>query len=283
MSISSSSIMDVSKSSRSISAQMEREVRRARWAVRLDDMPVEWRKRGSGEWDELMRVVQPDERVRLARFVFDVDALRALVGRLLLRRALGLQFGRPHTQVLGRSKLGKPECKESGLQFNVSHDGDFVVLAMDSSVVGCDVMRVAVPGRNPAVEPFFADMQHVFTELEWALVRGRESERERLVQFFVLWTGKEAFIKATGDGMQFDLQRASLCYRGDEVPSVGELAPMDLYVDGERQEGWTVEHQWLDEEHVAAVTTKSAEVPRAPFERIKSGEELLRWTAHHDS
>ncbi|MED5621729.1 4'-phosphopantetheinyl transferase family protein [Ideonella sp. BN130291] len=123
----------------------------------------------------------------------------ALASRATLRMVLGGLLGIPASEVAFTSgHHGKPAlaaCHRSRIEFNLSHSGDYSVIAVtDGQAVGVDIEQVRpVP--------------------EWREIAASHfSPRERRVleaggpdAFFALWTGKEALIKATGDGLVDDL------------------------------------------------------------------------------
>ncbi len=123
-------------------------------------------------------------------------AQRLVLGRLVGREPRTLEFTRgPH---------GKPYLPATDrLAFNQADSDDDVLLG---------VRRLA-PGAAPEEAELGVDLEHVrdwpdleelaasvFTEHEnvWRTV-GDDTERRR--RFFRLWTAKEAFIKATGEGL----------------------------------------------------------------------------------
>jgi 4'-phosphopantetheinyl transferase len=255
-----------------------------RWAVNIEN----WNPSAS-EFERILSYVQPEEQARIKRFHFHIDAKRALVGRLLMRTAL-VQTTRVSWAhiVLQRSSKGKPywtppsDYKASPgsciPEFNISHHGSWVVLATElDSLIGCDIMSIELPGRNKDINRFFVDMRNCFTEHEWPVIRTQASEREQLAQFFTFWTLKEAFVKAIGVGIGFDLQRVEFYResppetRADKVES--KSCPFFLRVhaaslpghlgDGGMAEGprtppvlqpeWRLELTQLDQDHLVAV------------------------------
>eukprot|EP00727_Mastigamoeba_balamuthi_P004352 m51a1_g13915 putative l-aminoadipate-semialdehyde dehydrogenase-phosphopantetheinyl transferase (134) ;mRNA; r:795743-796315 len=111
-------------------------------------------------WQELLRLVEPEERDRIQRFRrpqpgggwatgrCNLDAKRALVGRLLMRKLVHDVLGMPYGSFrLQRTDKGKPflPVKLTGeledFNFNLTHDGDWVLLASEPHhLVGVDVM-----------------------------------------------------------------------------------------------------------------------------------------------
>jgi len=94
--------------------------------------------------------------------------------------------------------------------FNVSHHGDWVVLASEPNhLVGIDVMKIE-KRRSEATTDFFAAMENCFTNSEWKVIKQQsQNEYEQLSQFYTHWTLKESYIKAVGIGLGFDLQSCS--------------------------------------------------------------------------
>jgi phosphopantetheinyl transferase len=160
---------------------------------------------------------------------------------LLLAAWSGVDAGRLR---LSRSAYGKPFVlhpahTQRRVVFNISHHGQFVVLALEAVVapegeggqmpggpppylplLGCDVTTCALPPGADSVAEYFACMQSCFTHNEWSLIRGdtesdassseeptaRQRDAAALMRFAWLWSLKESLIKAVGMGLSFDLQ-----------------------------------------------------------------------------
>uniref|UniRef100_A0A8D8LPJ0 L-aminoadipate-semialdehyde dehydrogenase-phosphopantetheinyl transferase n=1 Tax=Cacopsylla melanoneura TaxID=428564 RepID=A0A8D8LPJ0_9HEMI len=85
-------------------------------------------------WFKCLKSIQPEERERINRFVFQNDAISSMVGRLLMRK-LAVESSRHVTWrdvKLGRSENGKPYVKNrADVVMNVSHHGRMTVLAAE--------------------------------------------------------------------------------------------------------------------------------------------------------
>lgn len=77
--------------------------------------------------------------------------------------------------------------------FNVSHSGDYAALVVGDSPVGIDIEQIR--GMKLSV------MKIAFTKEEANRVHSAESEEEQMRIFYEIWTGKESYVKATGEGM----------------------------------------------------------------------------------
>jgi 4'-phosphopantetheinyl transferase len=138
-----------------------------------------------------------DERERGRRLRFDRDRRRFVAARGLLRgllaRHLGLEPGRLRFRY---GATGKPFLAGAdGPRFNVSHSGGLALLAFAwGREVGVDVEQTRpVPEAETIARRYFSAREAA------ELARLPGSERE--AAFFRCWTRKEAFIKATGEGL----------------------------------------------------------------------------------
>jgi len=138
-----------------------------------------------------------DERERGRRFRFERDRRRFVAARGLLRVLLGRYLDvHPAGVRFGYGPRGKPFLASGdGLRFNVSHSGGLALLAFAwRREVGVDVERVRpVPEAEDIARRYFSPWE--------AADLLRLPEGERAAAFFRCWTRKEAFVKATGDGL----------------------------------------------------------------------------------
>jgi 4'-phosphopantetheinyl transferase len=161
---------------------------------------------------EFSSILSADETTRARRFYFVNDRERYIIGRGLLRRLLASYLDLEPSQIqFTYGACGKPElrAKKKGneLRFNLSHSKDLLIYAFCwDRLVGIDVEHIhSMPDEQRLAEEFFSAPESAFLQ---AL-----SGNQRLEAFFKLWTCKEAFLKATGDGLaksmdQFEIQLA---------------------------------------------------------------------------
>jgi 4'-phosphopantetheinyl transferase len=153
--------------------------------------------------------LSPDElqragRLRLPklqeRFIISRGLLRALLGRYLDCRPELIQFA---FSLQGKPYL--PASVSSGqLQFNLSHSRDAIVLALRlKEPVGVDVeyMRDSLDFVSLA-RRFFSEQEH----RDISSIAGLEQKKA----FYAHWTRKEAYLKATGQGLSGLQETASL-------------------------------------------------------------------------
>lgn len=127
------------------------------------------------------------------------------IGRRLLRFGLEKEYGR--TWEIKEEGGVKPFLRDAPeICFNISHTRGIVVCAISALEVGVDV-EVVRPFRDSLMKRVCSPGEQEFVMDGFG--RGGEpvylSEESRK-RFFRLWTLKESFIKATGQGLKFPLR-----------------------------------------------------------------------------
>ncbi|MBK3801003.1 4'-phosphopantetheinyl transferase superfamily protein [Azospirillum brasilense] len=148
-------------------------------------------------------LLSPDEAARTARFATEELRTRCALRRGLLRHLLGRVTGRdPASLAFAYGPMGKPSLP-GGPAFNLADCKDHVLIAIAPCAtveLGVDVERLRrLPDAAGIAERFFApEERDAFAALPDAL---------RDEAFLNGWTRKEAFIKATGQGLSTPLDR----------------------------------------------------------------------------
>ncbi len=152
--------------------------------ARLDDA-AEWERYLGAE--EIHQLVRFKNETRRARFVVSRGIRRKLVADCLGRPAEGLVF------VEGGET--KPRLVHAdGWDFNVSHAGDYVVVAVRRGPVGVDLELVR------EVREMASIVARYFHPDECAAWQALD-ENLRAEAFFVLWSAREAAMKCAGLGL----------------------------------------------------------------------------------
>lgn len=125
----------------------------------------------------------PARMARADRYRFEKDRLLCVGGGLLMLDVLGIR----DESELQTGKYGKP-CAPGYPAFNLSHSGEWCLLAMGEADVGADIEQI--DESNLVIAPT------VFTKGERAWM-----DADPLERFHVLWTLKESVVKATGLGL----------------------------------------------------------------------------------
>ena len=164
-----------------------------------------------------------ERREKTERLGQIADKRRSLAAELLLRKALekaGLCL--PELRY-GYGEHGKPFLPEApGFCFSISHSGNLVMAASTDSEVGCDVEMIG-QGREKIAERFFSEEEKEYL--------GVLTEEERNGAFYRLWTAKESFLKATGEGFALPLNAFSVrCENGGRIGIVQGTEPGEYAV-----------------------------------------------------
>ncbi len=183
------------------------------WRVRLDEPTV-----GASE----ASVLSADEIARAARFHFEKDRSHFRRCRSALRRLLAGYLQIPSTEIRFKClPSGKPELvaeqNPRALQFNVSHSANIALIVVGSEHrLGVDIERVRDDVDTMELATRF------FSLRERAGLQALPNHL-RVLGFFACWTRKEAFLKATGDGLSFPLADFSVTTHPDLGPSIEEI------------------------------------------------------------
>jgi len=104
-----------------------------------------------------------------------------------------------------REKNGRPYIAGAKLDFNLSHSGDWALLAVSAGTrVGVDIEQVRED------RDFRAIACRYFSASEAKMICDSDNEFLARARFYALWTAKEAALKAVGTGIAGGLAETSL-------------------------------------------------------------------------
>ena len=162
------------------------------WKVHLDQPDDElrwWRSLSAAERERAVRFACPTQQ---RRYAVAHAALRAILGRACQVPATQLRFrtepgGRPYLALPGQSV--PPD-------FNLSHAGEWALVAVAPPRwrIGVDIEQI----RSDL--DYLTMAKHLYhrTELERLL---EVEQALRRIEYFRLWSAKEAYVKAVGAGL----------------------------------------------------------------------------------
>jgi len=164
----------------------------------------------------------PEQLATLTECLADEDRERAdryrliearsdfIVARATLRSVLGRYLGvEPRRVVFRYGPQGKPFLASGKLHFNLTHSHGLALVALSRTVeVGVDVERIRPFNDLQFAERYFSPREVNFLKTV--------SQPERTEMFFHAWTRKEAFLKATGEGIALGLDRIEVELRLEE-------------------------------------------------------------------
>jgi len=145
-----------------------------------------------------------DERARAERFRVSEPRRQFVFGRALLRQLLGACLNvEPVTLAFGYHPRGKPFLAQSALnsdlRFNLSHSGRLVAIALaHGREVGVDLESIH------RLDDWSLLAERIFSSRELCELRALPASKQREAVFNG-WTRKEAYLKATSEGLTDDL------------------------------------------------------------------------------
>ncbi len=198
------------------------------WRINLDQT--------ESHLQNLRTTLSSDEIIRAERFHFPQHRQRFIAGRGILRSTLGRYLGiKPSEVQFNYQQRGKPVLAEkfadSGLEFNLSHSHELGLCAVNCQrEIGVDLEYIRPVSDLEALAKRF------FLAREYEMLRSLSSNQQQET-FFRYWTCKEAYLKATGDGLS-QLEQVEVFLTPTEPAklqiaedwSLFELAPAKNYV-----------------------------------------------------
>ena len=148
----------------------------------------------SGSYDRLLAKASPARQNRAARYLHPEDALRCLTAGALLTYALGSDVPEPEA-----APGEKPRTSSlPDFHFNLSHSGQWVVIAWGDTEVGVDVEQIPRDSSRAALA------RRYFTEEEQRFVLADSIDMPR--RFTEIWTKKESYLKFLSTGLGKNLR-----------------------------------------------------------------------------
>ena len=168
------------------------------------------------------------------RFVLTHAMLRQVLSRYLKTEAAHLQFA--------ETRLARPYLPDfEDIDFNMSHTTGMSIIAVSRVPVGadiefrCDAIKVQSVGKR------------VLNEREYATVKNTTKPSEN--HFFDYWTLKEAYSKATGQGLQMEFRDIDI--------ELGTTITVGLQKTNDDSRNWGFELYGNDNYRIAIATKQS--------------------------
>jgi len=201
--------------------------------------------------ERYLALLDSAERERHQRFHFEKHRKQFLVSHALVRLCLSRYAPvPPEAWKFTLNPWGRPEVAGQGatrLRFNLSHtDGMAICAVALDAEVGADVEDTLRPGATVELADRF------FAPTEAAALRALPVEHQR-ERFFELWTLKESYIKARGQGLSLPLEQFAFQLRPGAPPRIA----FDPRLQDDPQ-AWRFFQLRLSPRHKAAVAVRRA-------------------------
>lgn len=180
------------------------------WKVPLHDSD------GNAPYGVNLELLSEVERQKAARFVFTKDREVYAHSHSILRQLLAY-YGNGDAKSLHfhQNAFGKPHLpitdNPANIRFNLSHSGDQALIAITRQIeLGVDIEYMRKDRQ------LFQLSQRFFSPAECQAL-GELAADDLRHGFYRLWTRKEAFIKAVGNGLHFPLNKFSVSLARDQA------------------------------------------------------------------
>lgn len=156
------------------------------------------------EEEKLRPVLSAEERSRANDFVYEKDAAKYISNHVFRKQVLAKYLSIPASKVqYAYTNYGKPYLENATINFSHSYRSNKALLAIYlDATVGIDLEEIkTLQDPKTFAEYSFSkqENEHIF----------REATMNEDV-FFTYWTFKEAYIKATGTGLNVDISQLNL-------------------------------------------------------------------------
>ena len=192
-----------------------------------------------------LNLLTPDEHKRAERYISDIVRDRFILARGLLRTILGqITATAPSDIRFVYGTRGKPSLPGSDLRFNLSHSEDMALLGViHGAELGVDVECIRpMDGMDSVARRNFSAVEQTVYFAQPAASKARV--------FYTCWTRKEAYIKATGDGLKMPL-------KDFDVTCAPDVPPRLLRAEGDDPARWTLLQVDLGAGYVGAVCVEA--------------------------
>lgn len=177
------------------------------WAANLD-LPADALSR-------FLATLSNDERERAARFHFDRHRNRYIAGRGIVRSLIARYLdSQPGALQFSYNPNGKPALSgrfaNPGLDFNLAHSENLALFAVTrGGAVGIDVEKIRpMTDADELVARFFSPRENALFQ--------KLAQEQKTIAFLNLWTRKEAWLKATGEGIGHLLAKVEVTFLPNE-------------------------------------------------------------------
>lgn len=167
-------------------------------------------------FERLYESASEERKRRADRYRRYEDKLCCIMAEALLKLALNTN----DFQII-KNKYGKPYVKNrEGFYYNLSHSGQYVVMACGDSEIGVDLQRHS-PGTDMRM---IAESCFAHDEMDYVW----QSDSRIEERFYEIWTGKESYLKYIGTGLCGDMRSFSVRKHESQIRCLQHM-PKDGY------------------------------------------------------
>ncbi len=199
----------------------------------------------------LANCLSEDEKKRAERFHFEQHRDRFIAGRGILRCLVANYLKISSENIIfeysdrGKPKIA-PALNQNNLQFNVSHSQDLAIYGFKyHKNIGVDLEYIKDNIDYKQLAKRF------FTPQELQLINSYPIKKQKII-FFQLWTAKEAYLKATGDGLAGSLDQIEFT-----LDNHYQLHLVDIKPDITQVSHWLIDNFIPQDNFIATIAIKN--------------------------
>jgi 4'-phosphopantetheinyl transferase len=166
-------------------------------------------KFGELNYGEYYFCLSQDEQERADKLKVELKRKQFVITRGILRKLLSKCFGKDAKEIkISYGQHGKPfiedKLNDKSVEFNISHSDDYGLIAITlDNKIGVDIEKL-----NPVID-YQSLSNRFFSDKEKEELSSLDKELQ-LDAFYRIWVRKESFIKATGKGISYGLDKFSV-------------------------------------------------------------------------
>lgn len=186
---------------------------------------------------DLQKLLDLQETEKTQRYHQEKDRQSRIISRAVLRILLGRYLATGPKEIRFQlnynKKLLLQNISAKNLHFNVSHSGDWILIAVSINPIGVDAEQINASFTYQNLLDFSFSLE------EKNYIQSAANSHQ---SFYKLWTRKEALLKATGKGLIDDLI---------SVPSLDGIHQNPEHITGSA-ESWQITSFEIDENHLGS-------------------------------
>lgn len=160
------------------------------------------------KWYNLMST---KKQSKVDKLHFDDDKKRSVCGDMLAKKAVAEFLNISAEEIkINTKENGKPYPADLNAEINISHSDAWVVCAVSQKPIGIDVEKIR-PINLKIAKKFYTQEEifYLFGHLPEEREFTEAKDYDVIKRFFEIWTGKEAYLKYTGEGITVSLNKLS--------------------------------------------------------------------------
>ena len=146
------------------------------------------------DYNKCLGLMEPTRKAKLLSGKHTLTRDMSIFGEWVTKTELSKITGIDIENIkLARTEKGKPYAVDIPYFFNISHCENLLAIAIDKKSIGIDIEKI---------KPLKSDVTKALcTQSDIDFLNSADDDKMRLVNFYKIWTAKEAYFKMLGSGI----------------------------------------------------------------------------------